>query len=229
MRGPPGSRSPPAAAPPRPRLQSRARCRRPAPALTLRGLSGAEARRGAVAPGPRGEMQRLVQTPSPPRRSPAASAAGSRSVTRAATPLPPALPMPLSARVDLSRLRSPPSTPQPSALSPAGVRWGRPGPASPTAYHAPYPLPARAGGVCWGGGSEWRNTQQVSFSNCQKSVCGRCHATDRSIKQQAHQTCCKTDKPGINKSESWRLVQDGGVEGHALTPSCESTGITTNC
>ena len=28
---------------------------------------------------------------------------------------------------------------------------------------------------------------------------------------------------------SERLVQDGGVEGHALTPSCESTGITTNC
>ena len=26
-----------------------------------------------------------------------------------------------------------------------------------------------------------------------------------------------------------RLVQDGGVEGCALTPSCESTGITTNC
>ena len=26
-----------------------------------------------------------------------------------------------------------------------------------------------------------------------------------------------------------RLVQDGAVEGHALTPSCDSTGITTNC
>ena len=26
-----------------------------------------------------------------------------------------------------------------------------------------------------------------------------------------------------------RLVQDGGVEGRALTPSCESTRITTNC
>ena len=26
-----------------------------------------------------------------------------------------------------------------------------------------------------------------------------------------------------------RLVQDGGVEGCALTPYCESTGITTNC
>ena len=26
-----------------------------------------------------------------------------------------------------------------------------------------------------------------------------------------------------------RLVQDGGVGGWALTPSCESTGITTNC
>ena len=26
-----------------------------------------------------------------------------------------------------------------------------------------------------------------------------------------------------------RLVQDGRVEGSALTPSCESTGITTNC
>ena len=31
------------------------------------------------------------------------------------------------------------------------------------------------------------------------------------------------DTPG-----DW-LVQDGGVEGCALTPSCESTGITTNC
>ena len=29
--------------------------------------------------------------------------------------------------------------------------------------------------------------------------------------------------------EEWRLVQDGGVEGRALTPSCESTRITTNC
>ena len=28
---------------------------------------------------------------------------------------------------------------------------------------------------------------------------------------------------------SRRLAQDGGVEGCALTPSCESTGITTNC
>ena len=28
---------------------------------------------------------------------------------------------------------------------------------------------------------------------------------------------------------SHRLVQDGRVEGCALTPSCESTGITTNC
>ena len=26
-----------------------------------------------------------------------------------------------------------------------------------------------------------------------------------------------------------RLVQDGGEEGCACTPSCESTGITTNC
>ena len=25
------------------------------------------------------------------------------------------------------------------------------------------------------------------------------------------------------------LVQDGRVEGHVLTPSCKSTGITTNC
>ena len=25
------------------------------------------------------------------------------------------------------------------------------------------------------------------------------------------------------------LIQDGGVEGRALTPSCKSTGITTNC
>ena len=26
-----------------------------------------------------------------------------------------------------------------------------------------------------------------------------------------------------------RLVQDGGVEGRALTPSCENTRITSNC
>ena len=25
------------------------------------------------------------------------------------------------------------------------------------------------------------------------------------------------------------MVQDGGVEGRALTPSCKSTRITTNC
>ena len=30
-------------------------------------------------------------------------------------------------------------------------------------------------------------------------------------------------------SNEKRLVQDGGVEGRALTPSCENTGITTNC
>ena len=26
-----------------------------------------------------------------------------------------------------------------------------------------------------------------------------------------------------------RLVQDGGVEGHVLTPSCKNTRFTTNC
>ena len=31
------------------------------------------------------------------------------------------------------------------------------------------------------------------------------------------------------KRQLLRLVQDGGVEGRVLTPSCESTGITTNC
>ena len=30
-------------------------------------------------------------------------------------------------------------------------------------------------------------------------------------------------------SQPWRLVQDGRSEGRALTPSCESTEITTNC
>ena len=34
---------------------------------------------------------------------------------------------------------------------------------------------------------------------------------------------------GPPKSHVERLVQDGGVEGRALIPSCESTGITTNC
>ena len=29
--------------------------------------------------------------------------------------------------------------------------------------------------------------------------------------------------------EEWRLNQDDGVEGHALTPSCENTRITTGC
>lgn len=149
-RGPPCSRSPPAAAPRRPRLQSPARCRRPAPALTLRGLSGAEARRGAVAPGLRGEMQTLVQTPSPPRLSPAASAAGCISVTRAATPLPPALPMALSARVDRPLPPSlPPSLPAPArSAEPRGVRWGRPGPASPIASPALHPAP-------WPGRRRW--------------------------------------------------------------------------
>ena len=33
----------------------------------------------------------------------------------------------------------------------------------------------------------------------------------------------------IKKKFIWRLVQDGRVEGCVFTPSCESTGITTNC
>ena len=35
--------------------------------------------------------------------------------------------------------------------------------------------------------------------------------------------------PSKNTIQWRRLVQDGRVEGHVLTPSCESTGITTNC
>ena len=31
------------------------------------------------------------------------------------------------------------------------------------------------------------------------------------------------------QTKIWRLAQDGGVEGHALTPSFENTDITTNC
>ena len=31
------------------------------------------------------------------------------------------------------------------------------------------------------------------------------------------------------KTTVGRLVQDGRVEGHALTPSCKNTVITTNC
>lgn len=101
---------------------------RPAtPALTLRGLTRAAAGRGEARPGLRGETQRLVRAPSPPRLSPAASAAGSGSVTRAATALPPALPLPLSACLDLSRLRRPPSPPRPGAPSLAGVYSRRPG------------------------------------------------------------------------------------------------------
>ena len=33
----------------------------------------------------------------------------------------------------------------------------------------------------------------------------------------------------VKKMCYWGLVQDGGVEGHALTPSFTNTGITTNC
>ena len=35
--------------------------------------------------------------------------------------------------------------------------------------------------------------------------------------------------PGKKQTKKCCAVQDGGVEGHVLTPSCESTGITTNC
>ena len=39
------------------------------------------------------------------------------------------------------------------------------------------------------------------------------------------------EKPAHHNKEQppLGLVHDGGVEGRALTPSCESTGITTNC
>ena len=33
----------------------------------------------------------------------------------------------------------------------------------------------------------------------------------------------------LNLKKEWGLVQDGGVEGRALTPSCENTRIATNC
>ncbi|MEJ1280857.1 hypothetical protein NN561_011804 [Cricetulus griseus] len=69
----------------------------------------------------RGREPRLVAAPSPPRLSPAASAAGSGSVTRAETALPPALPIPLSARLDLSRLPGLPPRP----ASPARAYRGR--------------------------------------------------------------------------------------------------------
>jgi hypothetical protein len=72
-------------------------------------------------PGLWGREPRLVAAPSPPRLSPAASAAGSGSVTRAEIALPPALPIPLSARLDLSRLPGPPPRPASRAGSHRGL------------------------------------------------------------------------------------------------------------
>ena len=37
------------------------------------------------------------------------------------------------------------------------------------------------------------------------------------------------NRGGLRESGRRRLVQDGRVEGRTLTPSCESTGSTTNC
>lgn len=106
----------------RPPLQSRVRCCSPAPAITLRGLRSGAAGRGEAMPGLWGREPRLVAAPSPPRLSPAASAAGLGNVTRAEIALPPALPIPLSARLDLSRLPGPPPRP----ASGAGAHWGLP-------------------------------------------------------------------------------------------------------
>ena len=42
----------------------------------------------------------------------------------------------------------------------------------------------------------------------------------------------KRQKTQINRIKNEKgegLVQDGGVEGRALTPSFESSGMTTNC
>ena len=36
-------------------------------------------------------------------------------------------------------------------------------------------------------------------------------------------------KKQANKNTDGEINQDGGVEGRALTPSCESTRITTGC
>ena len=41
------------------------------------------------------------------------------------------------------------------------------------------------------------------------------------IEQKIHATIYKIDKGALN--------QDGRGEGHALTPSCKNTRITTNC
>lgn len=107
-------------------------------------------------PGLRGEMPRLVQTPAPPRLSPAASAVSSSSVTRAATPLLPALPKPRFASLDLSRLCSRPSPPQSLARTPArSTGEGR-------AQHLRlFPrlctrIPSRTRGIHWAGGTERR-------------------------------------------------------------------------
>lgn len=120
------ARSPRAVALARPGLQSRVRCCPPAPALalaiTLHGLRSGAAGQGEATPGLWGREARLVAAPSPPWLSPAASAAASGSVTRAEIALPPALPMPLSARLDLSRL--PGSPPRPASV--AGTHRGLP-------------------------------------------------------------------------------------------------------
>ena len=39
----------------------------------------------------------------------------------------------------------------------------------------------------------------------------------------------KITKCNHSRMKARRLVQDGGIEGRALTPSCENTRITTNC
>lgn len=115
------ARSPRAVALARPPLQSRVRCCSPAPAITLRGLRSGAAGRGEAMPWLWGREPRLVAAPSPPRLSPAASAAGSGSVTRAEIALPPALPIPLSSRLDLSRLLKPPPRPASSAGAQKGL------------------------------------------------------------------------------------------------------------
>ncbi|XP_055464120.1 serine/arginine repetitive matrix protein 1-like [Psammomys obesus] len=125
------------------------------PAITLSGLRSGPARRGEAMPGLWGGEPRRVAAPSPPRLSPAASAAGSRSVARAETALPPALPIPLSARLDLSRLPGPPPRPASRVRAHRGpLRKARRAAESPLAVSAA--TDQRCGGLPLGRRRDWR-------------------------------------------------------------------------
>ena len=54
--------------------------------------------------------------------------------------------------------------------------------------------------------------------------------TNGSKKKKKKKEKLETNENGNTTYQNlWDANQDGGVEGHALTPSCESTRITTGC